>query len=185
VAIISGVLSVLAIAGVLLGTGSFSEDIDRDLDFSGASPDWLGRRSFNDFEIFVDDPDLRSEWEHEDGWLVSVFAYPLGGTASIDQFRQEFRRQERANGFTILLEDDAIPAPFEGFRLIEQVPGRDQIPLALVYYFVYDPKGKDIHQMLAVTGPEFATDAETLMWSLMERATWIDAVEPEKAEPFI
>ena len=47
--IISGVLSVLAIAGVLLGTGSFSEDIDRDLDFSGASPDWLGRRSFNDF----------------------------------------------------------------------------------------------------------------------------------------
>jgi len=109
----------------------------------------------------------------------------LGGTASIDQFRQEFRRQERANGFTILLEDDAIPAPFEGFRLIEQVPGRDQVPLALVYYFVYAPKGKDIHQMLAVTGPEFATDAETLMWSLMERATWIDAVEPEKAEPFI
>jgi len=185
VTIISGVLSVLAIAGVLLGTGSFSEDIDRDLDFSGASPDWLGRRSFNEFEIFVDDPDLRSEWEHEDGWLVSVFAYSLGGTASIDQFRQEFRRQERANGFTILLEDDAIPAPFEGFRLIEQVPGRDQVPLALVYYFVYDPKGKDIHQMLAVTGPEFATDAETLMWSLMERATWIDAVEPEKAEPFI
>jgi hypothetical protein len=178
-------LSVIAIAGVLLGTGSFSEGIDRDLDFSGAAPDWLGRRSFNDFEIFVDDPDLRSEWEHEDGWLVSVFAYPLSEIDSIDQFRQEFRRQERDNGFTILLEDDAIPAPFEGFRLIEQVPGQDQIPLALVYYFVFDPKGKDIHQMLAVTGPEFATDAETMMWDLMERATWIDAVEPEKAEPFI
>ena len=183
--IITAVVSVLAVAAAYIGTSSFSKEIDRDLDFSSAAPDWLGRRSFNEFEIFVDDPDLRSEWEHQDGWLISVFAYPLSEIASVDEFRQEFRRQERANGFTILLEDDAIPAPFEGFRLIEQVPGRDQLPLALVYYFVYDPKGKDIHQILAVTGPEFAADAENLMWGLMERAIWIDAVEPEKAEPFI
>jgi hypothetical protein len=174
-----GLLSVAALASVTMGTGSLAGAIDRDLDFPTGESGWRGIRNPAEWQLFIDDPDLRSQWIHEDGWLVSVFAYEMQRPNEMRIFRHEFRRSEISQGLAVFLDEEKMPDGFEGFRFISVVTEEAQDPYALVYYFVYDDQGEDLHQMLTIVDLSLAEHADRVLSHLLEESTWIEAVEPK------
>jgi hypothetical protein len=176
-AMAGGAVSVLALVVAIAGTGLMANGIDRDLDVSDGESAWLGSRDAADWELFVDDPDMRSQWHHEDGWIASVFAYPLDPGQTPETFHQSFVETEHQLGADVLLDDDSLPNGFRGFRIVEQVDSGEE-PIVVVHYFVHDPQGDDIHQVLLAAAVDSATEAEYAMRDLLTRANWVDAVAP-------
>lgn len=171
-----GGVSILALVIALLGTGALGNPIDRDLDFAPESA-WSGTRNPDEWEAFVDDPDIRSQWFHSDGWVASIFAYPLEPGQTAQAFHDEFVQYEAAIGAELLLDDTHLPAGLTGFRVVEQVDAGDG-PMAVVHYFVNDAKSDDIHQVLMAVEPTEVADADSAMQNLLARANWIEAAPP-------
>jgi hypothetical protein len=172
---VGGALSVVAIASAILLTGSLAEIVDRDLEMSSEDSAWVGSRSVADWEVFDDDPSARSQWTHEDGLLVTVFAYPLESEADKIEFRRSFNETMAQEG-TLLVEDEQIPAPLEGFRYVQSVRGPDGEDLTSFNYFVFDPEGTDVHQVFTAVDASRNQEAEHLLADLLTRARWVDAV---------
>ena len=152
--------------------------IDRDLDFSRTATDWFGTRDPSRSRHFPDDPAFRSEWTHDDGWVVSVFAYTLAPEDELDRLRGDFRDNERTDGGLVLIDDKNIPSPFSGFRLIEQRIDVDGLPYTLVHYFLYDPLGRDLHQLIAVVDLNEIEYADAELRRLISSAVWVPAASP-------
>ena len=171
-----GAISVLALVVALLGTGALGNPIDRDLDFTSGSA-WSGSRNPDDWEMFTDDPDIRSQWFHSDGWTASVFAYPLEPGQTAQAFHDEFVQYETATGAQLLLDDTGLPGRLTGFRVVEQVDAGDG-PMVVVHFFVNDAKSDDIHQVLMAVEPTEVADAESAMQNLLAQANWIEATPP-------
>jgi hypothetical protein len=176
IAYAGGSISVLALVVALLGIGALGNPIDRDLDVAAASG-WSGSRNPSEWEAFADDPDIRSQWFHPDGWTASIFAYPLEPGQSPQAFHDEFVEYEMATGAQLLLDDTRLPQGLTGFRVIEQVDPGDG-PVVVVHFFVNDVQSEDIHQVLMAVQPSVAADAESAMQELLAQANWIEATPP-------
>jgi len=172
-----GSISVLALVVALLGTGALGNAVDRDLDFRIDDSTWVGSRNPDEWEMFIGDPDIRSQWYHSDGWTASVFAYPLEPGQTPQAFHDEFVEYETATGAELLLDDNSLPEGLTGFRVVETVDAGDG-PLAVVHFFVNDLQGEDIHQVLMAVEPTEVADAESAMRDLLVQAHWIEAAPP-------
>jgi hypothetical protein len=171
-----GVVSVLALVVALLGVGLLANPIDRDLDFAGQAA-WTGSRNPDEWVSFHDDPAIRSQWYHTDGWTASVFAYPLDPGQSAQGFHDDFVEWETASGNQMLLDDTGLPQGFAGFRIVESVDPGDG-PVAVIHYFVNDAQSDDIHQLLMAVDLAELAEAEAAMQELLKQASWIEAVPP-------
>ncbi len=177
------IASVAALAGVALLTGRFVEALDHDLAFAGAEADgWSGSRVPGTWVYFADDPTLRSEWTHESGLRVSVFAYPGEPANGLRSQAAQYVRAEQDAGAVILDRRDGLPAGLEGYRIVERFDRPDGA-VAVVSYFVLDPEGRDLHQILAAVDPDAVADVETLVEGLLSSARWIAPVEPRQPAP--
>jgi hypothetical protein len=176
IALGGGLISVLALVAALAVTGRFAPMIERDLDFAALSPEWSGTRSSLEWEQFIDDPALRSQWFHEEGWTVSVFTYDVSDS-SLEAFRDEFIKEAGFQGEVVTMDSD-VPEPYLGFRAIQELSDQDQEHYSFINYFVYDDEGADIHQLLSVVPAELSGEGESHVRELLEGAEWIDAVAP-------
>jgi hypothetical protein len=154
------------------------ETIDRDLDFPELSTRWFGTRDASQSRLFPGDPSFRSEWTHDDGWIVSVFAYTLAPGDELDMLRGDFRENERTDGGLVLIDDQNIPAPFIGFRLIEQRIDTEGIPYTMVHYFLHDPLGRDIHQLVSIVDLNDVEYADAELRELISSAVWVPVGDP-------
>ena len=170
-----GVASVLALASIGLNMGRFASRLDRDLDFSAASGAWTGSRTPGEWQGFTDDPHMRSQWRHRDGWVVSVFAYPLRATDSLQAMRAGYLADAQKDDTKIVVQDAAIPAPFGGFRFIREGHDEDGEPVELLDYFIQDDANADIHQVMMVVGSEDVKEAEATLEELIAKGHWIVA----------
>jgi hypothetical protein len=174
---VGGALSAVAITAAILVTGSIAEIVDRDLEMSAEDGAWLGSRSVADWQVFNDDPSARSQWTHEDGLLVTVFAYPLGSPADQQEFRESFSETMAQEGI-LLVEDEQIPAPLQGFRHVQSVTSPEGEEITSFNYFVFDPEGTDVHQVFTAVDSSRNQEAENLLTDLLARARWVDAAPP-------
>lgn len=176
IAYAGGSISVLALVVALIGVGALGNPIDRDLDFASASI-WSGSRNPDDWNSFVDDPDIRSQWFHSDGWTATIFAYPLEPGQTAQAFHDEFVQYETATGAQLLLDDTQLPHGLTGFRVVEQIDPGDG-PMVVVHFFVSDAQSDDVHQVLMAVEPSEVAEAEAAMQSLLAQANWIEAAPP-------
>jgi hypothetical protein len=170
------VLSALAIAGALVAAGRLAPAapiIDRDLEF--AADGWSSSRARSAWSAFADDPTTRSQWRHVDGWVAFVFAYALDPDESIASFRRQFVDDARASG--TLAEESALEG-VPGFHAVADATGGDGAPYVLIHYFLYEPEGHDVHQVMIVVDPESRGDADALLDDLVSSGNWVAAVPP-------
>ena len=174
-----GALSVLAISAVFLMAGMFKEGIDRDLQVSVEDGVWSGSRNLSDWTFFGDDPSARSQWSHEDGLIVPVFAYPLGGPEEREVFRETFTDNMKDSG-PVVLQDEILPGGMQGFRHIQNVTSPDGEPLVSFNYFVFDPEGQDVHQLFTAVNVMQARAAGEMIDDLVGRSQWVEAIQPDR-----
>jgi hypothetical protein len=178
---VGGALSALALASVFLVAGTLAPEPRHDLEVVDPAAAWSGSRAQTEWEYFEDDATARSQWTHESGPIVTVFAYPLESAAAREAFRTEFGRALEQNGEgTVLVDDDRVPEPFQGFRYVREQQGAGGESLAAIYYFVYDPEGGDVHQLFTVSSADDRERVEGLVRGLLQRARWIDPSPPSR-----
>jgi len=178
-AVAGGVMSILFLGGAAVATGAARPVVDRDLE-PDAEVGWLVTRTPGEFEDFAEDKTARSQWSHPAGLTVTMFAYPLTRLESPEQFRADFRQAVQAGGGRLVLEDEDVPAPFQGFRVVRESTDGDGTPATLIDYFVFDPEGRDIHQFFAAVRTEDAGLAEPMVRNAVAGAHWIAATPPAR-----
>jgi hypothetical protein len=178
---IGGVLSALALTGVFLASGTLAPALRHDLEVVDQGAAWSGSRAQAEWEYFADDATARSQWTHDSGPVVTVFAYPLESDAARRSFRSEFGRAlEQSGKGAVVADDDRVPEPFQGFRYVREQQGAGGESLAAIYYFLYDPDGHDVHQMFTVASAADRERVEGLVRDLLGRARWTDPIPPSR-----
>ncbi len=178
-AVAGGVISILFLGGAAVATGSARPVVDQDLQLE-VEAGWLGTRATGDFEDFGDDQTARSQWSHPAGLTVTMFAYPLTRLESPEQFRVDFRQAVQSGGGRLILDDEDVPAPFRGFRVVRESTDDDGTPATLIDYFIFDPDGRDIHQFFAAVRTEDAALAEPMVREAVAGSHWIAATPPQR-----
>jgi hypothetical protein len=178
-AIAGAAVSLLFVGGAAIATGAARPVVDHDLE-PEADAGWLVTRSAGEFEDFADDRTARSQWSHPAGLTVTTFAYPLTRLESPEQFRADFRQAIQAEGARLVLEDEDVPAPFQGFRVVRESRDGDGTPATLIDYFVFDGEGRDIHQFFAAVRTEDAAVAEPMVRAAVAGARWIAPAPPQR-----
>lgn len=177
--VVGGAVSVLAFATAFSGMGRFAPRLERDLDFA-AGAGWTGTRRAAEWQAFEDDPSMRSQWTNDDGLLVWVFAYPLGGGVSAQSIRAEVVGDAKQLGEKILVQDTAVPSPFGGYRFIREAVDPAGRPVEILDYFIQDDANGDVHQVLAVVDRADGERAEATLEQLIAHGRWIVARAPER-----
>ena len=178
---VGGALSGLALVGIFMTAGTMATGLAHDLEVVDPLLAWSGSRVQPEWGFFADDPTARSQWTHQQGPIVTVFAYSLASADDRQIFRTQFGRELEKDGKgTVLVEDDQVPEPFKGFRYIREQPGSHGEPLAAINYFVYDPDTYDIHQLFTVSAAEDRDAVEGLVRDLLQRARWIAPSPPSR-----
>jgi hypothetical protein len=129
--------------------------------------------------FYDDDPSARSQWRHEAGLIVTVFAYPLGGPEEREIFRQTFTNNMKDSG-PLVVQDEALPEGMQGFRHIQNVTSPDGEPLVSFNYFIFDPEGQDVHQIFTAVNVTQAEAAGEIIDDLVSRSRWVEAIEPDR-----
>jgi len=163
-------VSLLAILGALALTGRGAPTVERDLAF--AAQDWSVSRDPAEWLDYADDPTLRAQWRHRDGWTAYAFAYPLAAGNDLASFRAAFLDDMRP----FLVEEGDLPGPIPGFRTVVGYTTPDGTRALQLDYFLFDRDARDIHQLLIDLLPEDREAVEPLVEELVLRAEWIDAV---------
>lgn len=171
--------SALALILVVAASGTLAGKVDRDLDFTRAGEEWSFTRGAAESEIFPEDPAVRSEWSHPDGWTVTVFAYPLSPGESFEMVRETFLATQQVASHSSLEEAGDLPAELAGFRATQiEDDGDERLPLAYLNYFVYDEEGKDLHQLVMVVAEEEQEEADKTIRTLLQKASWVETGAP-------
>ena len=117
---------------------------------------------------------------HPDGWIVSVFAYPLRADATLEQMRAEYLAEVKADGAKLIVQDSAIPAPFGGYRFIREAVDEEGDPVEAIDYFIQDDANADVHQLMMVVGRDELEEADATLQSLIASGRWIVAKAPSR-----
>jgi hypothetical protein len=179
-ALAGGLASLLLIGSAFPLAGAARPVLDRDLDITGTESLWEGTRDVAEWDAFKDNSFARSQWQHPSGIRVTLLAYPQSMLDTPSDFRQDFRREWVSQGITLVRDDDDLPSPFQGFRLVGLTHAEDGRPISLIQYFVIDKANHDIHQATAAVVGEDATTADDLVRDLLAHARWIDLTPPTR-----
>ena len=179
-AVAGGLASLLLIAGAFPLAAAARPVVDRDLDVSGVNGAWRCSRNVEEWDFFSGNSSARSQWRHPSGLRVTLLAYPQGVLDSVDEFRTQFRASLLQQGVKLVKDDENVPLPFRGFRIVGLGRGEGGEQLSFIHYFVVDKENRDLHQALAIVTQESGDMAEELVSDLLSHAHWIAAVPPER-----
>jgi len=179
-ALAGGLASILLIVSAFPLAGAGRPALDRDLDITGTESLWEGSRDVAEWDAFKDNAFARSQWQHPSGIRVTLLAYPQGMLDTPSDFQRDFREEWVHQGITLVRDDNDLPSPFHGFRLVGLTHAEDGRPISLIQYFVTDEANHDIHQATAAVLGEDATVADDLVRDLLAHARWIDLTPPKR-----
>jgi hypothetical protein len=182
-AMVGGFASLLIIGSAFPLAGAARPVLDRDLDIQGEESLWVGSRNVAEWDAFKENEFARSQWDHPSGIQVTLLAYPQSFMDTPGDFRSEFRQEWVREGITLVKDDEDIPAPFKGFRLIGLTHAKDGRSVSMIQYFVMDEANHDLHQATAAVLGEDTTMADELMRDLLAHARWINRTPPEHPQP--
>ncbi|HKQ97940.1 MAG TPA: hypothetical protein VJV75_08700 [Candidatus Polarisedimenticolia bacterium] len=177
-AMVGGIASVVLIGGSLPLMGAARPRLDRDLDHPMADEAWTGSRDRSTWSAFAKDGSARSQWSHPDGLKITLFAYPQSFMDTPGDLHTELRNQFGRDGTMLTADDENVPAPFQGFRMITVVAGPSGEPVAVINYFVVDSENHDVHQAVAAVVEKDATIAEGMVRDFLSEATFVPAIAP-------
>lgn len=186
-ALVGGLASVLLVGGSLPLAGKARPVLDQDLEGPSSETGWSGSRDRATWTAFAKDRTARSQWHDEDGFRLTLFAYPQSVLSSPDDLRVELRRSFDQEGATLIADDEEIPEPFQGFRMITLVPDPEDTgqTFMVINYFVVDSGNDDVHQVVAAAVQEEGSEAEERVRDFISGAHFIPATPPtgEAATP--
>ncbi len=189
-ATIGAIVSLVLIGGSLPVAGKARATLERDLDHPAAADGWHGSRDRSEWSAFAANSSARSQWSHDGGLNVTLFAHPQGFMSAPDDIQVEMRNTFREQGATVIADDEDVPAPFQGFRMVAFVTTKTGETIALINYFVVDAENHDVHQAMAAVLKENDAVAERLVREFLAGSRFIPATaptgrpaEPDAAEP--
>jgi hypothetical protein len=177
-ALIGGLMSAVLVGGTFPLAGKARVTLERDLDGPAAKAGWRGSRDRSEWTAFAKDKTARSQWYHDDGLRLTLFAYPQDLLRSPEDLHREFREVLRQEGTALLVDDDHVPAPFEGFRMITRVTTSNGEPISVINYFVVDAENHDVHQAVAAVREEDQAAADGMVRDFLSGAHFIPATAP-------
>jgi hypothetical protein len=182
-AFIGAIVSFVLIGGSLPVAGKARATLERDLDHPAAADGWHGSRNRSEWTAFATSASARSQWSHDGGLNLTLFAHPQGFMSSPDDIHTEMRNTFREQGATIIADDEDVPAPFKGFRIVGFVTAKNGETIALINYFVVDAENHDVHQAMAAVLKGNDAVAEKLVREFLAGSRFIPATAPTGGEP--
>lgn len=174
-ATIGGLVSVLLIGGTLPLTGKARPVLERDLDHAAADG-WHGSRDRSEWPVFGQDATARSQWVHDTGLRVTLFAYKQTFLATPGMFRDRLRQEFAQQNETLVVDDEDIPAPFQGFRMITSATADSGEAIRVINYFVVDAANNDVHQAVAAVIAEDGEVAEKMVRDFLSGSQLVPAI---------
>ena len=95
-------------------------------------------------------------------------------------FRNDLRLDFNRQGVTLLKDDEDVPSPFKGFRLVGRKQAGDKGSILLINYFVLGEPNDDLHQAVAAVGEKDGKMAEELVRDFLAHARWIASAPPKR-----
>jgi hypothetical protein len=173
--VFGGLAMVVWFVSAVLMAGQTSLEVKDDLEFHDA--DALGWSAeyepANKGEVFGSI--FRSEWTHEDGWVLEVYAEPLAAFQSPEEWIDE-QIEFRSEAGWLVGEPFRIGA-VDGIRFLHtEETGSDGH--AILEYAVFDRSHRDVHVVVCETSLPQAEDVDAMIFSLLRRAHWTKAGDP-------
>lgn len=167
-----GALSVAALALALAATGIISVSLSRDLDFAAEDLGWQGTRTASAFNL-NEDGTQRSQWYHAEKDLeIAVSAYVQDPWVDFEAFRESYVSFLSQPGTLERMVDDDLPGGLVGFCSTVTL---EWVELSCI---VWDEESNAVHQLMTFVPADEHDQALAAVQALMERATWIPAIEP-------
>jgi hypothetical protein len=172
-----GLISMLALTGAVMASGMLKPALDHDLAVNSPQTTWTSSTNRTEWAFFNEDEAARSQWTHESGLVLTLFAYPVSSDAEQADFEDDFKAQMAREG-QVILTDEKVPGSFDGFRHLLTMAGEDGTPITTVNYFVYDHAGRDIHQVFLAVPSAMQDKAVRAAEDFLSQATWIEPAAP-------
>ena len=125
-----------------------------------------------EWEFFADDDSARSQWIHQNGMVLTFFAYPVSDDEERAQFREDFTTS-MADAGRVLRVDEEMPAHYQGFRHLIETINDEGEPVTSFNYFVYDLQNQDIHQVFTAVPSQMKDEAEGIIEEFLAATEWI------------
>lgn len=131
---------------------------------------WSEVRDENSWDYGAEDGTKEAEWQHIDGWVMEIFAYPLGLGETVSSFRDDFQKEMRKRG-EIDIKDIEVGIG-HGFRTVTHLDAEDGTPYSVVQYLLYSPDQDSIHQITFGVPRNLEADASPFVEEALSLAEW-------------
>ena len=173
-------VSVLMLAGTVPLAAKARPRLDHDLDVAAEHAEWHGSRTRSEWKAYADDTDARSQWtDARTGAMVTVFAYPRGVLSDTGEFHHAYAESMKAHVTRTFVDDEKLPAPYQGFRHVGGIKAKDGSELALVSYFVDDAEAHDLHEVRIVVPADALEQGTAIVEDYLAKARFIPASAPQ------
>jgi hypothetical protein len=168
-AIVGGVVSLVLMALPPVLSGSFGNNLDRDLDLSSNGLGWSGGADPEQWQFGVE-ANQRSEWIRDDGQALFVWSLPLGAGETYESVAEAFN----AESGDVLIESNLIGG-FDGFRVVLNDVDEEGGAYLGVRWVLFDREFDDLHIIGAAVYPGGLESLESDVGELLRNATWTAA----------
>ena len=168
-AIVGAVVSVVLLAIPPILSGSFGNQLDRDLDLSANDLGWSGGRDPEQWQYGIE-PNQRSEWIRDDGQAVFVWSW----TMSAGETYESLATASNTGGQEVPIEPISI-ANLDGFRVEQSDVDDEGDTYVWVRWVLFDRQFDDVHVVGAVVYPGGVEAFEADINELLQNAAWIPA----------
>ena len=168
-AIVGAVVSVVLLALPPMLSGSFGNQLDRDLDLSANALGWSGGHDPDQWQFGIE-PNQRSEWIREDGQAVFVWSWTMDSGETYESLASAFS----TGGQEVPIEPISI-ADLDGFRVEQSDFDDEGDAYVWVRRVLFDRQFEDVHVVGSFVYPDGIEAFEADINELLQSAAWIPA----------
>jgi len=168
-AIVGAVVSVVLLALPPMLSGSFGNQLDRDLDLSANALGWSGGHDPDQWQFGIE-PNQRSEWIREDGQAVFVWSWTMDSGETYESLASAFS----TGGQEVPIEPISI-ADLDGFRVEQSDFDDEGDAYVWVRWVLFDRQFEDVHVVGSFVYPDGIEAFEADINELLQSAAWIPA----------
>jgi hypothetical protein len=168
-AIVGAVVSAVLLALPPMLSGSFGNELDRDLDLSANALGWSGGHDPDQWQFGIE-PNQRSEWIRDDGQAVFVWSWTMSAGETFESLASAFS----TGGQEVPVEPISI-ADLDGFRVVQSDVDDEGETYVWVRWVLFDRQYDDVHVVGAVVYPDRMESVMAEIDQLLQNAVWIPA----------
>jgi len=168
-AIVGAVVSVVLLAIPPILSGSFGNQLDRDLDLSANALGWSGGQDPEQWQFGIE-PNQRSEWLRDDGQSMFVWSWAMETGETYESLAGAFK----TGGQEVPVEPISI-ADLDGFRVEQSDIDDEGDTYVWVRWVLFDRQFDDVHVVGAFVYPDGVEGVEAEINELLQNVVWIPA----------